>query len=79
MLWQKLEDVELTMQSRAIRMSELRPGMVLQSDVLFSDGTLLLARGNTLSPTLLQCLKRYSTSRGLREPLEVLVPPDNKT
>lgn len=58
---------------KTVYFSELKIGMTLHADVQDRSGALLLSRGNVLSPTTLECLRRYRESRGIREPVEVVV------
>jgi CheY-like chemotaxis protein len=67
------EDIDLAMESRAVRFRELTAGMVLKTDIVTRDGSLLLAKGYTLTSTALECLARYSVSQGIREPIGVLL------
>ena len=69
-----VEAVKLEMESRVIKFRELKTGMVLRTDIVAQDGSLLLTKNHDLSPTVLECLSRYFVSRGIREPIEVLVP-----
>ncbi len=57
--------------SRIVCLSDLRVGMKLHSDILDSKGALLLSGGNEISAPLLQCLHRYSESRGVTEPFRI--------
>ncbi len=67
------ESVELTMKSRAVKFKELVAGMVLKTDILAKNGSLLLAKGHTLTPTTLECLTGYFVSQGVQEPIGVLL------
>ena len=68
-----LEAVDLAMKSRAVRFKELTTGMVLKTDIVTKDGSLLLAKGHTLTSTILECLERYFVSQGVQEPIGVLL------
>lgn len=68
-----LEAMDLAMESRAVRFKELAAGMVIKTDIVTKDGSLLLAKGHTLTSTILQCLERYFISQGIREPIGVLL------
>ena len=68
-----LEAVDLAMESRAVRFKELTAGMVIKTDIVTKDGSLLLAKGHTLTSTILQCLERYFISQGIKEPIGVLL------
>ncbi|MFL6466119.1 MAG: hypothetical protein ACJ73N_17135 [Bryobacteraceae bacterium] len=61
------------MESRAVRFKELTTGMVLKTDIVTKDGSLLLAKGHTLTSTILECLERYFTAQGIQEPIGVLL------
>lgn len=50
--------------------------MVVQTDVLSDNGLLLLAKGHTISSTILEGLVRYAVACGIREPIQVLLPAD---
>ena len=69
-----VESVALSRESRTIKFRELRIGMVSQTDILSHHGLLLLAKGHTISTTILEGLVRYSTACGIREPIQVLLP-----
>lgn len=60
-----------TPDSRTVRTSNLELGMTLDSDLIASNGLLLLAKGQTISPVLLECLHRRAEYYGADE--EVLV------
>ena len=68
-----LESMDLTMESRAVRFKELTAGMVIKTDIVTRDGSLLLAKGHTLTSTILECLERYFISQGIKEPIGVLL------
>lgn len=71
-----LESVSLSRESRTIKFKELSQGMVVQTDVLSDNGLLLLAKGHTISSTILEGLVRYAVACGIREPIQVLLPAD---
>ncbi|NVK20343.1 MAG: response regulator [Methylocystaceae bacterium] len=50
----------------------IKAGGVLQSDLYYEDGRLLLAKGNTLSSSLLAKLKSISRVHKIQEPIHVL-------
>ena len=54
-----------------LRFSELRPGLVLLSDVRTNDDVLIIMAGTRVSPLLLDRLKNFATLRGLKEPIYV--------
>ncbi len=57
--------------SRPIRLIDIHPGMVVMQDIKTSSGTLLMARGNEITPSSLQRLFNFSSSAGIREPILV--------
>lgn len=59
---------------RRVPLRELAPGMILGADVKTVSGMLLLAKGQELSPLVLDRLLRLSATYGVREPLLVLDP-----
>jgi len=64
------------MELKELRVRELRPGMVLDADVMTRDGALVLPKGRELSAILLERLLQFSSSRGLGEPIFVRVPAE---
>jgi response regulator RpfG family c-di-GMP phosphodiesterase len=60
----------------AIKVSQLCPGQVVLANVETSDGVLLLARGNQITPMILSRLKNYHRFVGLKEPIlvDVMIP-----
>lgn len=54
---------------------ELRVGMVLDRDILNTNGRVLMARGFRLNPGTLERLRNYAQLGGVVEPIRVLVPP----
>jgi CheY-like chemotaxis protein len=51
--------------------SDLKVGMTLVGGVRDRNGLVLLARGNVISASVLECLRRLREQRGIREPIEV--------
>lgn len=74
-----LESIALDQESRYIKFRELSIGMVPQTDIVSLDDMLLLAKGHIISQTVLECLERYAASCGIREPIQVLLPPPGPT
>lgn len=58
---------------RAIPFSELKPGLVLASDILTKQNLLIVAAGNRISPMLLERLRNFAALAGVREPIHVEV------
>ena len=57
---------------RQIPFSELRVGHIITSDILTTEGTLVVASGAQISPALMRKLHNFSEISGLREPISVL-------
>jgi response regulator RpfG family c-di-GMP phosphodiesterase len=57
---------------RQIPFSELRVGHIITSDILTTEGTLVVASGAQISQALMKKLHNFSEISGLREPLSVL-------
>lgn len=58
---------------RSVQVSELVPGMVLDSDVVDTDDVKLVARGHQVTPTMIERLRAHDATNGVRQPLRVLV------
>ena len=61
-------------EARSVTLRELVPGMTFAADVRTEDGVLLVARGQDVTPSLLQRMRNFARSRPLREPFRVTVP-----
>lgn len=61
---------------QTLRLAELRPGMVLATDLKTAGGTLLMTRGHELTAGSLERLRNFSTSVGLSEPIYVIGRPE---
>jgi response regulator RpfG family c-di-GMP phosphodiesterase len=59
-----------------VKVSELIPDMILAADVMSVSGFLLVAKGQTVTPTLRQRLENFLMRRGIAEPIKVFVPVD---
>lgn len=59
-----------------LRVAELRAGMVLEEDLATKNGTVLFARGNTITVPVLERIRRYAESSSLREPIHARMPPE---
>ncbi|MEM7307409.1 MAG: HD domain-containing phosphohydrolase [Planctomycetota bacterium] len=55
--------------------AELQDGMILGQDVRGKGGTLIVAKGNRITTSLLERLRNYHHLRGVEEPIRVLVAP----
>jgi response regulator RpfG family c-di-GMP phosphodiesterase len=61
---------------QTLRLADLRPGMVLATDLKTASGTLLMTRGHELTAGSLERLRNFSTSMGLSEPIYVIGRPE---
>lgn len=66
--------VERDLEQRMVRVNELRQHMLLDADVRSRHGMLLVARGQEVTYSVLECLKNFASRVGIVEPLKVLVP-----
>jgi len=58
-----------------LMVSNLLPGMILEDDVVTEDGSLnVISKGTTLTVTLVERVRNFSRTRGVREPVQVRVP-----
>ena len=57
-----------------LRTFELRPGMVLEADLVTRGGTVLFSAGNTLNAPVLERIRRYAENAPLREPILARIP-----
>ena len=72
-----LENIRLgerDLEPRMVRVNELRLRMQLDADVRSRHGMLLVARGQEVTPSVLECLKNFAGRVGIMEPIKVLVP-----
>ena len=56
---------------REIGVSEVRVGMILAEDVKTLKGLLLIARGQHVTPSLIERIRNFSETVGIREPIRV--------
>jgi response regulator RpfG family c-di-GMP phosphodiesterase len=59
---------------RACEVSQLDPGMILDQDVRSRLGGLVMRKGQEITLTALEVLRRWSRGAGLQEPINVLMP-----
>ena len=57
--------------TKALRLLDIRSGMIVTEDIKTSTGTLLVARGNEITESSLQRLFNFASSTGIREPIMV--------
>lgn len=54
---------------------QLRPGMILEDDVVTEEGSLtVISKGTTLTVTLIERVQNFARTRGVREPIQVRAP-----
>jgi response regulator RpfG family c-di-GMP phosphodiesterase len=61
-------------QVRELPLRKLQPGMVLAQDVRTKLGSLIVARGQEVTPSLLERIRNFSPGMGVQEPIRVLIP-----
>jgi CheY-like chemotaxis protein len=61
------------MEQRSIHVRDLTPKMILDEDVRSRNGTLLVAKGFEVTPTMIMRLQNFSAGVGVIEPFRVLV------
>ena len=55
--------------------AQLLPGMILEDDVVTVDGHLtVISKGTTLTPTLVERVRNFDRTRGVRDPIQVRAP-----
>jgi hypothetical protein len=53
----------------------LMPGMILEDDVVTEEGSFtVIAKGTTLTVTLIERVRNFARTRGIREPIQVRAP-----
>ena len=58
-----------TVGSRDVAVMDLRPGMVLTSDIYTNDGVLIVPTGTKISLIILKKLYNFSEMSGIKEPI----------
>jgi hypothetical protein len=54
---------------------QLLPGMILEDDVVTEDGSLtVISKGTTLTVTLVERVRNFARTRGVRDPIQVRAP-----
>lgn len=66
--------IEGKFQVKVIPLRELRDNMILDDDVWTESGTLLIAKGQEVTPLIIKRLHNFAETSGVKEPLQVLVP-----
>jgi len=57
----------------AIPLSDLRPGLTLASPILTAKGRMLVSAGTAITDAFLVRLRKYATTSGIKEPIEVII------
>jgi response regulator RpfG family c-di-GMP phosphodiesterase len=60
---------------RALMLQEIAAGMLFGEDVKSSKGLLLIARGQEVTPSLLERVRNFSVELGIREPIRMIERP----
>jgi response regulator RpfG family c-di-GMP phosphodiesterase len=61
--------------TRTVKVTELNPGMVIEADIKTGSGTVLVMRGQEVTPTLLARIRNFAAMPdGIAEPIEVRAP-----
>jgi hypothetical protein len=64
---------------RDVRMRDLTTMMTLAEDVNTVDGSLVVGKGQEVTPSLCERLKNFSRSRKIKEPIRVIVRNDSRS
>jgi response regulator RpfG family c-di-GMP phosphodiesterase len=67
--------IEAQYEVKPMMADELLDNMILAEDLYALDGRLLIARGYQINRTLRERLKGFADKPGIRQPVQVLVPP----
>ena len=74
----KLGGVETPIRTKEVRVRELTPAMTLAADVTTAEGTLLVGKGQEVTPSLCQRLKNFARRSNIKEPIRVFVQAESK-
>jgi response regulator RpfG family c-di-GMP phosphodiesterase len=64
----------LARESCEVTVAELRPGMILATDVRARNGVMLVGRGHEVTPSLLQRIRNFAATVGVTDRILVLIP-----
>jgi ActR/RegA family two-component response regulator len=70
----RVEEVELAEQTRVVPVSRLAPGMVLEQDICARNGICLVAKGQQITPTLLERLQGFAHAQDTDLTVSVRIP-----
>lgn len=74
---QDLAEIDLPedeMQAQKVSVRDLRPGYYLQQDIVHASGTLIVPKGQTITPSMLARLRTYADLGHIDFDVEVMVP-----
>ncbi len=74
----EISGVEKDRTIRLIKLSELRPGMILAKNLTDANNLLLLPKGTLINPITLNKILNYAKMTKLREPIEILEHANNE-
>lgn len=61
------------MEMKEVSLREVKPGMVFAEDVKTARGVLLIARGQEVTPGVMERIMNFSAGLGVKEPIRVLI------
>lgn len=70
----KSADSNAVRETMAITVNDLAPGMILHSDVVTKDGTLILSAGHPINDMALEKIRNFEFVSGIKEPIFVQMP-----
>lgn len=70
----KIVRIQSEYQPRMIRIKDLKEGMIIAEDLFSSDGRLLIRQGHEVTAPLIEKLKYFSITIGIKEPFKVFIP-----
>ena len=70
---------EIALEIQEIGINDLTTRMIVAEDVTSTDGTLLVSKGQEVTPSLRQRLRNFAQNGKLQEPLSVLVRSDTRS
>jgi CheY-like chemotaxis protein len=60
---------------KRLESQQLLPGMILEDDVVTEEGSMMvISKGTTLTVTLIERVRNFARTRGIREPIQVRAP-----
>jgi response regulator RpfG family c-di-GMP phosphodiesterase len=71
---QEVELEELTTETRSVSLAQIKTGMILNYDVLSTNGILLMGKGQEITESAIIRLRTFAGSIGIKGPISVLVP-----